>query len=128
MKPTIGRKVWFRLNGSTIGAPGAKQPEEFMKDQAMDATIVCVWGDTMVNLSVTDHGGTVHSIRSVHLRQEGEQAPQGLYCEWIPSKAEEVGTFLQAEAGITISVSKATADALERIILKIDEKILADVG
>jgi hypothetical protein len=120
MKPTIGRKVWFRLNGASIGEPGTKQPEEFVKDQAMDATIVCVWGDTMVNLSVTDHGGTVHSIRSVTLRREGELAPQGMYCEWMPY---QLGQAAKETEPVLFPVGRKTADALVRIIAKIDEQI-----
>lgn len=120
MKPTIGRKVWFRPNGASIGEPGTKQPEEFVKDQPMDATIVCVWGDAMVNLSVTDHGGTVHSIRSVTLRQEGEQAPQGMYCEWMPYQLSQAAK--QPEP-VLFPVDRKTADAIVRIINKVEAQI-----
>lgn len=126
MKPTIGRKVWFWLNGASIGAPGTKQPEEFRVGQPMDATIVCVWGHTMVNLSVTDHGGTVHSIRSVPLRESSVAAlPQGMYCEWKTYQLVPADKPGEA-AALTLTVSKETAAALERIIQKIDEKMFEE--
>lgn len=80
--PTIGRKVWFHPNGLKLTTAGPI--EVFDEKQALDATIVCVYGDLMVNLSVTDHGGRVHSVRSCTLRQDGDAAPTGYYCEWMP--------------------------------------------
>lgn len=86
MKPTIGRKVWLRLNGATIGVPGALQPQVFDPKQALDATVVFVHDEAKVsvNLFVVDHGGFTHSICSVPLRQDGEAVPTGMYCEWMP--------------------------------------------
>lgn len=80
--PTIGRKVWFRPNGAAHlnGAIYANH----MPSQPMDATIVCVWGERMVNLAVLDHDGGMHSVRSVPLVQPGDPIPQGFYCEWMP--------------------------------------------
>jgi hypothetical protein len=120
MKPTIGRKVWFRLNGATIGATGAKQPEEFVKGQAMDATVVCVWGDMLVNLSVTDHGGAVHGIRSVPLRPEDGPVPQGMYCEWMPYQVSQAA---KQPDPVLFPIERATADAVVRIIKKIEAQI-----
>lgn len=82
IKPTVGRKVWFRpngamnLNGAYLNNHDASQP--------MDATIVCVWGDRMVNLVILDHDGIPHQQRSVTLRQPEDPAPGGMYCEWMP--------------------------------------------
>lgn len=85
IKPTIGRKVWFRPNG--CGSLNGATLNNFDKDQPMDATIVCVHGDRMVNLLVVDHGGAPHMQRSVALRQPDEIAPPGFYCEWVPFQA-----------------------------------------
>lgn len=82
IKPTIGRKVWFRAAG--VSTLNGKAVNQFVQDQPFDATIVCVWGDRMVNLLVVDHGGEMHSVRSVTLRQEGDNQPGGMYCEWMP--------------------------------------------
>lgn len=89
-KPTIGRKVWFWPNGSKLTTSGPL--DVFDEKQALDATVVCVFGDRMVNLSVTDHGGRVHSVRSCTLRQEGDEVPGGGYCEWMPYQVNQAKT------------------------------------
>jgi hypothetical protein len=88
--PTIGRKVWFWPNGLKLTVAGPL--EVFTEKQALDATVVCVWGDRMVNLSVTDHGGRVHSVRSCTLLQEGDAVPGGFYCEWMPYQVSQAKT------------------------------------
>lgn len=94
--PTIGRKVWFHPNGLKLTTAGPI--EVFDEKLALDATIVCTWGDHMVNLSVTDHGGRVHSIRSCALRQDGEDVPTGYYCEWMPYQVSQVTGVEQCSA------------------------------
>ena len=94
ISPTIGRKLWFRLNGAHLGVPGASQPAAFA-DLPMDATVVCVFGDRCVNFLVLDHDGGRWPLRSITLRQNGDAVPLGLYCEWMPyqvsaAKAEHV--------------------------------------
>ena len=84
IKPTIGRKVWFYAGGAVL--PGAwttyKSGDE---TQPMDATVVYVHGDRMVNLAVLDHAGEPHAVRSVHLVQPGDEAvPNGMRAEWMP--------------------------------------------
>lgn len=70
IKPTIGRVVWF------YNRPGADQP---------CAAIVCyVHSDRLVNLAVFDQNGDTHSYCSVYLVQEGEEAPDEIYAEWMP--------------------------------------------
>ena len=83
--PTIGREVWFQPNGTKPVADG--KPIYIFADQPLDATVVCVWGDRIVNLTVADHGGQVHAFRSVTLRQDGDAVPIGHYCEWMPHQA-----------------------------------------
>lgn len=79
IKPTIGRRVWYRPNGTNGLAMAVHD-----NIQPMDAGIVYVWGDRMVNLDVTDHNGNHHAIPSVTLYQEGDPLPTGAYCEWMP--------------------------------------------
>jgi hypothetical protein len=53
--------------------------------QPLDATIVYVWNERMVNLAVIDHGGIMWGIGSVRLMQDGDTLPPGEpYCEWMP--------------------------------------------
>lgn len=82
--PTIGRRVHFYPNGSQFHS----KPFEIQQPQGpavpMDAGIVFVWDDRMVNLHVADHIGQVHALTSIKLRQPGDAIPTGAYCEWMP--------------------------------------------
>jgi hypothetical protein len=60
-------------------------------DMPLDATIVDVHGDRMVNLVIFDSYGKQFNKTSVTLIQEGdaiplgaESKPVGGYCEWMP--------------------------------------------
>lgn len=80
-KPTIGRRVWFWpfTNGASSGFTyhDARQP--------LDAGIAYVHSDTMINISVADQNGVMHSRTSVPLLAEGDQRPEyGGFCEWMP--------------------------------------------
>jgi hypothetical protein len=77
--PTIGRRVWYWPNGTTGMSlvPGS--------DQACDAGVCYVWGDRMVNLTVADHAGAMHSRTSVTLLQDDDTPPIGsAYATWMP--------------------------------------------
>lgn len=116
MKPTVGRKVWFRLNGGSNVDP-SKRPVAIVKDQPMDSTIVFVRDDGLINITVADHRGEQYAFSGVPLRQDGEPMPNGIYCEWPP--APEVR---QAES-VLFPIDRKTAHAIVRIIQKVDEQI-----
>lgn len=92
--PSVGRKVWFRLNGivelerprfGTETAPVRSRPHAVEFNQPLDATVVYVWNDRMVNLHILDHYGSPFIATSVKLLQEGDTPPQfGFYAEWMP--------------------------------------------
>lgn len=88
--PTVGRKVWFRLNGQNmLQVPSHHEyltgKPTVNSDQPLDATVVYVWSDRMVNLAIFDHFGTPFTATSVPLLQEGDEKPaSGYYCEWMP--------------------------------------------
>lgn len=101
--PTVGRKVWFRLNGiptlqrANIDEHSFAIPK-LISTQPLDATVVYVWDDRMVNLAVRDHYGNNFVASSVVLVQEGDDKPSngGYYCEWMPyqtaqAKKEQAG-------------------------------------
>ena len=75
IKPTIGRKIWYHAPDEAIHSDPS---------QPLDATIVYVHSDGMVNLRVTDQGGISHARTSIPLIQEGDAAPNGAYCFWMP--------------------------------------------
>lgn len=78
IKPTIGRMVDFWPNGML-------NMNTFDPKQPFAAQVVYVWGDTMVNLRVTDHAGNSQPMSSVRLINEGDVVPVDCYyCSWMP--------------------------------------------
>lgn len=86
LKPTIGRRVWFRPSAAFL----ASNPilTQFNPEQPMDAGIVYVHHDHMVNLIVTDHVGKTLAVPSVPLLAghyvAGEDTDVYCCCEWMP--------------------------------------------
>lgn len=79
--PTVGRKVWFFPNGACFHS----EPYCINRDVPMDADVVFVWGERMVNLTVKDHIGQVHAFTSVTMLQPGDEIPAGgAYARWMP--------------------------------------------
>lgn len=81
IKPTVGRKVWYRPSPNDVLGP---MPMQFSPEQPLDATIIYVWGDRMVNVLVTDMYGRQFPVSSCTLVQEGDPRPGGRYVEWMP--------------------------------------------
>lgn len=110
MKPTIGRIVLFNPT------PGTVLPVTHA------ALITHVHSDTIVNLAVFDANGNAYTRTSVQLVAPGAPCPEfGSYCQWMPHLVQQAS---EPERQMTITVSRATADALERIIQTIYQKIL----
>lgn len=88
IKPTVGRKVWYRPSpGDRLGPI----PMNTTSGQPLDATIIAVWGDRMINVLVTDVMGRHFPVLSCTLLQPGDApladldgVPVGRYCEWMP--------------------------------------------
>lgn len=88
IKPTVGRKVWYRPSRFDATGPGHMT---FGGDQPLDATIIAVWGDRMVNVLVTDVMGKQFPVLSAVLLQDDDKpqidaegrAMRG-YVEWMP--------------------------------------------
>jgi hypothetical protein len=86
--PTVGRKVWYRPSAFDKTGVGAMY---CAKDQPLDATIVAVWGDRMVDVLIFDILGKPFAKTSITLKQEGDEMPKnaegkeiGGYVEWMP--------------------------------------------
>lgn len=86
IKPAIGRKLWFYTGGSPVYDACSRQEiwPTTMSDQPIDATVIYVWGDRLVNLDCTDHAGNRFVATSVTLVQEGDWTPPGNHCRWMP--------------------------------------------
>jgi len=74
IKPTVGRKVWYR-------------PHTFERThthaQPFDATITHVWSDTCVNLLVFNENG-VQLLGKTSVRLAQDVPAQPGECEWMP--------------------------------------------
>lgn len=89
IKPSVGRKVWYRSSNFDRQGPGAMNVST---GQPLDATVIAVWGDRLVNVLVTDTSGKQFPKLSVTLLQEGDEPQKcaasgeiiGGYVEWIP--------------------------------------------
>lgn len=111
MKPTLGRPVLFYL------AATAAQPVPTAKT----AIISHVHSDTMVNLAVFDANGLQFGATSVQLVQPGRPRPEfGNFCEW---SSHQVDQAKKADTPVAFVMQQKTAEALERIIQKVDEQI-----
>ena len=106
IKPTVGRKVWYRPSKFDMSGAGAMQAASAGPGgemQPLDATVIAVWGDRMVNLLVVDITGKLYPKLSVTLLQEGDAPGKdadgnviGGYAEWMPYQQ---GQAKKAEAG-----------------------------
>lgn len=93
--PTVGRKVWFYPGGGMWPAgmqvfPGTDYDGGVQ--QPLDATIVYVHDDRLVNLRVIDHAGHAFPVRSVQLVQPGDECcGAGHRAEWMPFQVKQAG-------------------------------------
>lgn len=99
IKPTVGRKVWYRPCKNDLLGPGAMicsvPRDNPTQGQPLDATVLAVWGDRCVNVLVLDTMGKPFTKTSITLLQEGdtpavdtEGNPVGGYVEWMPHQAK----------------------------------------
>lgn len=104
IKPTIGRRVWFRPSGAFL----ASNPilTQLNPEQPMDAGIVYVQHDHMVNLIVTDHVGKTLAVPSVPLLAghyvADEDTDVYCCCEWMPYQKSQAAKTEAAEKGIVL--------------------------
>ena len=104
IKPTIGRRVWFRPSAAFL----ASNPilTQFNPEQPMDAGIVYVQHDHMVNLIVTDHVGKTLAVPSVPLLAghyvADEDTDVYCCCEWMPYQKSQAAKTEVADKGIVL--------------------------
>lgn len=111
--PTIGRKVWYRHDGGrTTDINGGQVNVVSYGDQPMDATVIYVWHDRMVNLRITDHAGNTFALSSVNLVQQGDVTPNYRYCEWMPYQKGQAAKAVAT----ALPVMDPGPDSLEREI------------
>jgi hypothetical protein len=108
--PAVGRKVWYRPTAHDLLGPGGMStqgPNYNDHDQCapLDATVIAVWGDRMVNVLVTDIMGKQFPVLSCDLLQEGDEPRRGMdgkkigrYVEWMPYQKGQAAKQDAAEA------------------------------
>lgn len=79
--PSIGRQLWFWSSGAKRAAAdsdSAVQPEA--------ATVVYVWDDRTMNLTVLDAKGRARVVRSAQLVQPEDpwNESTGAHAQWMP--------------------------------------------
>ena len=83
--PIVGRKVWFRPAPDQLISIHNPAGMSTAGDQPLDATIIAVGDDRMVNLLVIDAIGNSFPVLFATLVQEGDPIPvNGRYAEWMP--------------------------------------------
>lgn len=89
--PTVGRKVWYRPSKHDLIGLGAMVVQ---KDRPLDATVLAVWGDRLINVQVLDIMGKPFTKTSVTLIQEGDMTPKDVdgnevygWVQWMPYQA-----------------------------------------
>ncbi len=101
IRPTIGRRVWFRPSADYL----ARNPTmtQLNPEQAMDAGIVYVHHDHMVNLQVADHVGRQFMVPSVPLLAGAWEASDGLdfAAEWMPFQKGQAAKSEVSEKAIS---------------------------
>lgn len=85
IKPTVGRKVWYTPSENDFKGP---KPMHVVGSgegqQPLDATVIAVWNDRVVNVLVTDILGNQFPVMSCMLVQEGDPKPAGHFVSWTP--------------------------------------------
>jgi hypothetical protein len=92
IKPTIGRVVWFH--------PGSGDMH-FPPSGPFAALVVWVHSDELINVVAFNGNGVSAGRTSVKLIQEGQPAPSGPYCEWMPYQKGQAAKTEALEAKIT---------------------------
>lgn len=104
--PTIGRKVWFWPVQEDLeeGVVDLSADEYFR--QPLDATIVYVHGDQLVNLHVLDHEGNAWKFEKVLLLEGSRPESFPVRCAtWMPYQLDQA----QKNAKPNPQVNKAFA-------------------
>ena len=116
--PTVGRKVWYRPSEHDRTGPS---PMQGSQDAPLDATIVSVHSDRMVNLLVVDAVARSFPVLSATLVQPGDETPvTGRYCEWMPF---QVSTAQGASEMVKLPVIDQLGDVKSKLYLGIEEAI-----
>lgn len=108
--PTVGRKVWYRTGNSD------QKMNKINPDDPLDATIVGIWADGLINVVVFDSHGNMFTRTGIRLRQEGETISNQSYCEWMPYQVGQAKAATTPQATIELQAQEPQRpDAVQTI-------------
>lgn len=106
IKPTVGRKVWFIPSDYAVSIDGYKMlMDDSGNTQPLDATIIGVHTDSIVNLHIIDTEGNAYFGDSITLFNGSPslEADES-YAMWMPYQvtqaAKDQGGVVQSPVGI----------------------------
>ena len=96
--PTVGRKVWYRPSVAELA--GRCYPMKVIDGQPLDATVIAVHDDRLVNLLVIDAEGNGFPRLNVQLVQEDDvYETDGARAEWMPYQTAQAAKAAATEEG-----------------------------
>lgn len=97
MKPTVGRKVWY------FPGPGDEMMHRNLSDP-LDATIIAVHNDVIINAFIIDASGFSHVRHSVELLDPADPTiPNNGHCEWMPYQIGQAAKTEELQAKLNNS-------------------------
>lgn len=118
IKPTVGRKVWYRPSETDKKSGTGNPAMAVFGDQPCDATIIAVHNDRLVNLAIIDHNGGYHVRTSALLLQDDAKPADGQgYAEWMPYQvgqaAKEVSVAVPDKAALDLQAVQIRSASLQ---------------
>lgn len=110
IKPTIGRRIWFWPG--QVDLLTAAPMRQVAPEQPFDAGIIYVYGDTCVNLQITDHQGGIWFRERVSILLEGEdQHPGNPYgvAQWMHYQVGQAAREAERASEKAVSPPEDTA-------------------
>lgn len=91
IQPTVGRSLHFHLSNLTPGFAGSP-------GEPFACILAGVNNDHSINVCVFDRVGRPFPKENVPLVHEGEDAPSGDYCAWMPFQTQTQKVLAEKEA------------------------------
>ena len=121
IQPTVGRKVHYRTGNND------HEMHKLNTDDPLDATIVGVWEDGLINVVVFDCNGKMYTRNGIRLRQEGQTISNQPYCEWMPfqvgqAKAQAVTPQAVIKPQAAPTENKVTPEQITALMARVTFK------
>lgn len=118
--PTVGRSLLYVLANTTSGFAGNG-------GQECACILADVNDDGTINVCVFDANGMPHPRQRVRLMQDGESAPGGDYCKWMPFQVGQAKKTEALESELAMSASMRGVIGANIPLLP-DDKVPSEAG